>query len=103
MKYRLLCYGVFFPHFAKGENLLFLFSLTILNSYNYLPAPIPCWTIVGGGTTAPRAGVTIPTGGTWVGDPSALLKPRPDGSAIPGGAWNIENLWYNEFCYSTEI
>lgn len=43
---------------------------------------IPCDTI-GGGTIAPKAGVTTPTGGTCVGE---SLKPRPDGSAIPGGA-----------------
>lgn len=76
----------------RGKTCCFSNSLPIQNSDVYLPAPIPCWTIVGGATTAPSAGVTIPTGGTWVGDPSPLLKPSPDGSAIPGGAWNIENL-----------
>ena len=44
--------------------------------------PMPPCSIVGGGTTAPRAGVTIPTGGTLEGIVSALLKPNTVGSGI---------------------
>ena len=54
--------------------------------------PMPPCSIVGGGTTAPRAGVTIPTGGTLEGIVSALLKPNTVGSGI--GAWKI-NIFQN--------
>ena len=51
--------------------------------------------MVGGGTTAPKAGVTTPTGG----GASALLKPRPVGSAIPGGACKKLEFFHESICH----